>query len=1528
MAILENWKEVGEAQEVAADSLGSTESKYTDYMDSLQAHLNQLSTAWSQFLLNLNTSGIATAVIDVIRGIVNVLDLLINKTPAATIVITALVAALVRLAAVNLGNVANGIISFANSLTKFSTGKDGFLGAIQTVVSFLTDGRIASGAAAAQKSMQGVAKGGEAVAKAMQSNSKGFASFGKAATEAMTGVTTGAVGATGAVTTLGSAIASIASSMAIVAGIGAAIWGVSTIIDKLVTTDEELEESIQTHKDSISEMESTIEDYNSTLETNKQRIEEINNLKGTSSWTPELQEEADVLTAQNTALENKIKLEERLLELEKASLFTDQKEEFERNYGDSHSYNTGFMGGNVRLTGTEAVQKEWEDNTKAIKQYKYYVDETNKAVAEGNDENIQKYSELADTQYEQAKEAEDGLIEQIKYLEEYKETAETAAKSGIDGADEQAKKAQEMLDILMSMPTTVDGFATIGDYLGYTTSSMDGATESAKSLSEQFKEIANVEIVPKDAEDMESFLSSLDSADLDALEWLFEKAGNGAQYLAEQMSMVSTQDAIAVANAAMKEYNGTIDDCSKSLNEFNTALETDFDTQTKGIIQMLDYFQKSGGLNADKVQNIAAYNAAKEGLGFDTIPEDEIEKATQAWNKYWDASTGNVKLDKFKEDMFAQEGLIKSWNNGTKIQIEDMGAMADALGLTDEMFMALLNSAGRWMEITNTSTSNALQENLKEVANSAQEASHSMIEFADANDAVRTYEAGTGNIQWEFDLENEDVAEKVQAEVDRLKEIAQTDIVAKTGIGIELDQDNLNHAYSQLQNYFAKIKQLVDENGNININPITSAIEDIGNERITIDGSNIDINTDGLDVQGIESLQGEIQSQLESEFDGMDIGALLSNAIQSGGMTISLNGADVTGTDELADAVGSDLASKVQNAVNADEITITNITAGQLQSIAGDFNGLKGAVDLVTEATGKADDAVETLNGKNVNNTSQSVQGLANSASNASGNLSSVSSWIDIINNKNGITVRVNYVESNKPKLANGGVFTKNVTKAANGIDIPAYAKGKVGEPLRTETNANALVGEEGSELVISKTGEQKLVGQNGAEFVHLNAGDTVIPANVTSMIRSGRIGQFANGGKTSANMTGSSNWGTINIGKVESLYTGSPISGSSSGSSSSSSSSKSSSSSSGGSSSSSESSEDPAEDLIAELEHRRNMEYISEEQYMEELTKIWETYYKGKEEFRDKDWDLEEKIHDLRKQMIEDEIDTLEYQNGILERTYGTENQQIQNLVKMQNLYHQQAEEYRANGFDDLSPEIRELSEAWWDAYDEIKDLQNQMFENEIENLDHYIGLLDSKLERIPEVFDDFSLNMEDYTDLLNDNLDQYIGIQAQKVQLYEQQLASIQRELNRLYQEGYDKNRDIIMDLEQQAEDVKNNIYDIAEQVRDMKLDAIQKQLDRQGELQQAIIEYAEEQVEVLEKEIELLEKENEEKEEANELERLQQALENAKQNRMKRVYHKDTGYEFARKTLYRLKDRHIQDRGKTIILIESVETAGHMW
>ena len=152
MSILENWNEVKEAQEIAAESAGSTERKYADYMDSLEAHMNQLSTTWSQFLMNMDLSGKATGVIDFIQSIVQVLDVLINKTPAATIAITALAAALIRLAAVNLTKMGSGIIDLANSIMSMGS-KGGKSNIFSSLFGFLTNGAFTTGINNAQKGM-------------------------------------------------------------------------------------------------------------------------------------------------------------------------------------------------------------------------------------------------------------------------------------------------------------------------------------------------------------------------------------------------------------------------------------------------------------------------------------------------------------------------------------------------------------------------------------------------------------------------------------------------------------------------------------------------------------------------------------------------------------------------------------------------------------------------------------------------------------------------------------------------------------------------------------------------------------------------------------------------------------------------------------------------------------------------------------------------------------------------------------------------------------------------------------------------------------------------------------------------------------------------------------------------------------------------------------------------------------------------------------------------------------------------------
>lgn len=1478
MAILENWNEVSNAQEVAADSLGTTEQKYADYMDSIEAHMNQLSTTWSQFLLNMDVSGKANAVINAINGIVKVLDFLINKTPVATIAVTALVAALTRLAAVNLGKFANSMINFANSIMNLSNGK----GALSGIFSFFTTGAFAKGMGTATKEMGNLAKGGTAVAKAMSQGGTQFASFGKAATAAMTSTTASTVGTTTAVTSLGAALATVGKMLGVIGLIGGAIWAVSTILDALITTDEELDENIQTTRDNISESQATIEDYNTTLQENKDRIEEINELKGTSQWSADLEKEAESLEKQNALLERKIALEERRMELEQAELSEQINEQFDRDYKDI-SYKDGLN----ESWGISAYRDKITEHNKEVDKA---IQLENEYTAALNDES--KSQEDRDKLYEDWQEA---LSDANSSEKELTDILETMSKDYDLLNDENKETVDSMRDMASSIKLADSEFATYGEMLNYTSGATNGVTEAVQTMADELRSINGIDIVPEGVDTMEEFVSQMSETDFDNFKWILQNAGNLSGVLSEVFSGMTVEEAIQTANDALDRFSGKLQTCTEDYNEFKTTLETPTNTEATQYLEMFEYVRQS--MN-NGVQNATAYQQALEGIGItgaDSAAEVEAQfnKLNQSVQKYYDSANGKLRTDVFWEDakeLIRQDsslGTIENINGVDHVTISSYQDLAEAMQLDQKFFSGLIEDAQRFAVIEESFNTNAMQQHLKDAAQAAKEASDSFENAVTSMGKMSTDTTGQASFVLNADYNPEEVYSAIQKAQEQYESVARqsgfkveipVDIQSKIdNEGIEsLNTQELQTVISQYQSYFNQVQSLVDEAGNIDTSAITNIAQelvnngDIASEDITIDGDNIAFNTEGVQQKFVEAL--------EHTYEGVDVSSILRNAIDSG-MQFSMG--DVVGS-EVFSGVASQLYENLQAAIDANTSAL-NISVADMVVTGND------------ETASQVDGIINTLTSMN----SVDLSGLAGSMSTAGEAAEIGASQINefvtaenkLYNKTVVVTMKVNDQTGGKLQT-----YT-SVTESANGRQIPMYANGKMGEPLRTERGANSFVGEEAEELVVSKDGKQRLVGQHGAELVHLKPGDTVIPANVTKMIQNGEIGAYANGAGSSGGSFGqitSASGSTVNVKNWYGDVHGSSSSGSSSsGSSSSSSSSNSSSSSSGSSSSSSESSEDPAEDLIAELEHRRNMEYITEEQYLNELTKIWEAYYKGKEEFRDKDWQYEEEIHNLRKQMIEDEIDTLEYQNGILERTYGTEQKQIANLQRMQELYHQQAEEYRANGFDDLSPEIRELSESWWNAYDEINDLQHQIFDNVINDQEHELSILDSQIDRLEEFQDDFSMTTEDLNKMLDEQLSEYVGLQEQKAIRYQVQLSAIETEISRLMQAGYEKNKELIQDLEEQAEDVKNNIIDIGQSIKDMELSKIEVQLERQEQIRQGIIEYAEEQIKKLEEEIDLLEKENDEKEKAQELERLQQALENAKQNRMKRVYHADTGY-----------------------------------
>lgn len=76
---MDNYGKVTEYTEKAMNSAGTAQEKYSAYMDSIQAHLNQLTTTWQDFVLNLDQSGTFNSIIKAAENFIKVLDTLLNK---------------------------------------------------------------------------------------------------------------------------------------------------------------------------------------------------------------------------------------------------------------------------------------------------------------------------------------------------------------------------------------------------------------------------------------------------------------------------------------------------------------------------------------------------------------------------------------------------------------------------------------------------------------------------------------------------------------------------------------------------------------------------------------------------------------------------------------------------------------------------------------------------------------------------------------------------------------------------------------------------------------------------------------------------------------------------------------------------------------------------------------------------------------------------------------------------------------------------------------------------------------------------------------------------------------------------------------------------------------------------------------------------------------------------------------------------------------------------------------------------------
>lgn len=170
---------------------------------------------------------------------------------------------------------------------------------------------------------------------------------------------------------------------------------------------------------------------------------------------------------------------------------------------------------------------------------------------------------------------------------------------------------------------------------------------------------------------------------------------------------------------------------------------------------------------------------------------------------------------------------------------------------------------------------------------------------------------------------------------------------------------------------------------------------------------------------------------------------------------------------------------------------------------------------------------------------------------------------------------------------------------------------------------------------------------------------------------------------------------------------------------------------------------------LVAELDHQRNMDYISEQQYYDRLRELADKYLKDREQYIDEYRSVQEELWDYQKRMYEEQRD------AAIEAAEAEYDAKIEALEAEQDA----AEEALRNQIDLLDQEL--------DAYRELIDERKRLLDDAANEREH-----DQRVEELNEEI----ANIQSELDAIA--LDDSAKANAQRVELKEQ-LLDAQKEL-----------------------------------------------------------------------------------------------------------------------------------------------------
>ena len=610
---ISSWDEVLEGTELAMNSSGSATERMEIQAESLSGKLNSLQSSWDSFVMSLGTNEIIKTVVDLLTGLVGILNTLLNDIPVLSSVIKGVLVA-------GALNTLLGAVSKLSEMAK--TG--GFLGGLissETIANFAK--AIKNDAAGTinilVQSFERAKKSGKGLSSAFKvfdTSLKELSTGGTTAAASIAAVGTAEAGAvvptvslTGAISALWTALWPMLAVGAIVAGISALASAISEIkynnsVEKLVDDVEAAGQVLEETRSELSDIESKIADIRSQMaELNSDGPISITDKQQTEM----LKEQLEILQEQQRILEKQA-IQDAIKDAQaNMDLISGISNKWSLDQGDTgaDSYETlEYINGQVAGSGS-ALPSAMNSNARF-------------------DAIIQKYETLIELEKQYQKEGYNvpqGLIDAISYLEEnlsYWQSIAIDAKSAyneavLSGASEyELSNLKEQADLAERVYNETTRVLDPTGYAQLQISDLIDTTVDTTGLQQQISDLQNQ--LSKGLIDEETFNQrvkdiiykvasdpSVQQAFQDSVGDLFNVDTNSiAQELANKLGISFDS---AINSMDISSFDGLKDSIESSLDELNNT----FSNTTSEFNNAMDEMKSS--------MDMSSINNAIDGMG-------------------------------------------------------------------------------------------------------------------------------------------------------------------------------------------------------------------------------------------------------------------------------------------------------------------------------------------------------------------------------------------------------------------------------------------------------------------------------------------------------------------------------------------------------------------------------------------------------------------------------------------------------------------------------------------------------------------------------------------------------------------------------------------------------------------------------------------------------------------------------------------------------------------------------------------------